>query len=193
MGDSRTDGNSWDPTYPLIIVEVVLGASVYLNFFSGASLPVLTNHLGGENRCIAQALAAGRGFSDPFGVPTGPTAWMPPVFPVLMAVLFKTLGEIQAVATVVLTLQDLVLIYMGLLVLRIASEPDHAPGSSGVALALYIAAIACNYYYLLLFTHDHLIVLFWICLFVDFADRLFGASRAHWPSWAGASWAVSPC
>jgi len=174
MDDSRAHGDSWDPTYPLVIVEVVLGASVYLNFLAGGPMPVLRNHLGGEYRCIAEALAAGRGFSDPFGVPTGPTAWMPPVFPVLMAVLLKILGEIQAVAAVVLTLHNLVLIYMGLLVLRLASEPDHAPGSRALALALYTMAIICNYYYLFLYTHDHLIVQFWICLFVDVADRQFG-------------------
>jgi len=174
MDDSRAHGDSWDPTYPLVIVEAVLGASVYLNFLAGGPIPVLRNHLGGEYRCIAQALAAGRGFSDPFGVPTGPTAWMPPVFPVLMAVLLKILGEIEAVAAVVLTLQNLVLIYMGLLVLRLASEPEHAPGSRALALALYVSAIACNYYYLFVFTHDHLIVMFWVCLFVDVADRLVG-------------------
>lgn len=36
-------------------------------------------HLGAEYFSIARAIADGRGFSDPFGADTGPTAWMPPV------------------------------------------------------------------------------------------------------------------
>src|SRR5690348_4535505 len=38
-------------------------------------------HLGGEYFNIAQAIVDGRGFADPFGERTGPTAWMPPLFP----------------------------------------------------------------------------------------------------------------
>src|SRR5215475_4723714 len=41
--------------------------------------------LGGEYFNIAQALAAGRGFTDPFGSPTGPTAWQPPILPAFLA------------------------------------------------------------------------------------------------------------
>src|SRR5262249_28158428 len=36
---------------------------------------------------MAEALVAGRGFADPFVQPTGPTAWQPPVKPLVMAAL----------------------------------------------------------------------------------------------------------
>src|SRR5213080_4789813 len=42
-------------------------------------------HLGAEYLSIAEALVAGRGFADPFKEQTGPTAWMPPVYPALLA------------------------------------------------------------------------------------------------------------
>ena len=38
-------------------------------------------HLGGEYYNIAKAIVAGKGFSDPFNGATGPTAWMPPLYP----------------------------------------------------------------------------------------------------------------
>jgi 4-amino-4-deoxy-L-arabinose transferase-like glycosyltransferase len=41
---------------------------------------------------IAVALASGHGFSSPFRVPTGPTAWMTPVYPLLLAVIFRVFG-----------------------------------------------------------------------------------------------------
>jgi 4-amino-4-deoxy-L-arabinose transferase-like glycosyltransferase len=47
---------------------------------------------GWEMGRIAAALASGRGFSDPFGPPTGPTAWEPPLYPHLMAVVFLIFG-----------------------------------------------------------------------------------------------------
>ena len=41
---------------------------------------------------IATSIASHRGFSSPFGVPSGPTAWIPPVYPYLVATIFLTLG-----------------------------------------------------------------------------------------------------
>lgn len=41
---------------------------------------------------IGRAIASGRGFADPFGVATGPTAWEPPLYPFLIAAVFKLTG-----------------------------------------------------------------------------------------------------
>ena len=41
---------------------------------------------------IGHAIATGRGFANPFGPPTGPTAWEPPLYPYLIAVVFKITG-----------------------------------------------------------------------------------------------------
>jgi 4-amino-4-deoxy-L-arabinose transferase-like glycosyltransferase len=41
---------------------------------------------------IAYSLATGGGFSSPFRVPTGPTAWQTPVYPLLLAGVFRLLG-----------------------------------------------------------------------------------------------------
>ncbi len=47
---------------------------------------------GWEMGRIGAAIATGRGFSDPFGVPTGPTAWEPPLYPYLVAAVFRQFG-----------------------------------------------------------------------------------------------------
>lgn len=45
-----------------------------------------------ETGSIAASLAAGKGFSSPFGKETGPTAWLTPVYPLLVAGIFRVFG-----------------------------------------------------------------------------------------------------
>jgi len=45
-----------------------------------------------ESGNIAHSLATGNGFSSPFRVETGPTAWLPPVYPLLLAGVFRVFG-----------------------------------------------------------------------------------------------------
>jgi hypothetical protein len=45
-----------------------------------------------ESGNIAHSLAMGNGFSSPFRVDTGPTAWIPPIYPLLLAGIFRLFG-----------------------------------------------------------------------------------------------------
>ena len=45
-----------------------------------------------ESGNIAYSLATGEGFSSPFRVPTGPTAWSTPVYPLLLSLIFRAFG-----------------------------------------------------------------------------------------------------
>src|SRR5580693_9405435 len=45
-----------------------------------------------ETGSIATALVNGKGFSSPFGKETGPTAWLTPVYPLLVAGVFRVFG-----------------------------------------------------------------------------------------------------
>lgn len=47
---------------------------------------------GWEMGRIARALSTGHGFSDPFTGHSGPTAWTPPLYPLLMAAVFRIFG-----------------------------------------------------------------------------------------------------
>ncbi len=51
---------------------------------------------GWEMGRVARALATGHGFADPFTGHTGPTAWVPPLYPLLLAAVFKLFGVYTA-------------------------------------------------------------------------------------------------
>lgn len=53
-----------------------------------------------ESGHIAAALAAGHGFSNPFGPPTGPTAWLAPAWPFLLSRYFVLFGAYSRAAIV---------------------------------------------------------------------------------------------
>src|SRR5579859_804285 len=47
---------------------------------------------GWEMGRVARSIAQGQGFSNPYGGNTGPTAWEPPLYPLLMGEVFKIFG-----------------------------------------------------------------------------------------------------
>jgi 4-amino-4-deoxy-L-arabinose transferase-like glycosyltransferase len=63
---------------------------------------------GWEMGRVARSIALGQGFSNPYGDNTGPTAWEPPLYPYLMAGVFKLCGIYSyASAWVLLTINSL--------------------------------------------------------------------------------------
>lgn len=50
----------------------------------------------GEVARIAASVARGQGFSSPFRQPTGPSAWIPPVYPYFLAGIFRVFGVFTA-------------------------------------------------------------------------------------------------
>jgi 4-amino-4-deoxy-L-arabinose transferase-like glycosyltransferase len=46
-----------------------------------------------ESANIAASIASGQGFSNPFVIPTGPTAWLGPVYPFLLSRIFAVFGS----------------------------------------------------------------------------------------------------
>lgn len=64
---------------------------------------------GWEMGRIARALATGYGFADPFRGHTGPTAWVPPLFPWILAAVFKLTGVYTALSAWIILAFDCVL------------------------------------------------------------------------------------
>jgi 4-amino-4-deoxy-L-arabinose transferase-like glycosyltransferase len=63
---------------------------------------------GWETGRVARSIVTGEGFSSPYSAPTGPTALIPPVYPYLVAGVFKLFGIYTASsALVLLTLNNL--------------------------------------------------------------------------------------
>ena len=65
---------------------------VAFKFLSIAAPSPNHGEFGAEMGWVARSLALGRGFSSPFFPSTGPTALVPPLFPYLLAAVFRTFG-----------------------------------------------------------------------------------------------------
>jgi hypothetical protein len=118
------------------------------------------NHdLAGENGNIARSLAAGKGFAHPFPTPAGPTAWMPPAFPALLAgLLWACAGNGDAVMAVVVFLQVAVLIGTGLLVLALARQTTRRVGAA-LAVTLFVVGLLGHFRWCFQMTQDWCLVL----------------------------------
>jgi hypothetical protein len=144
----------------------------------------LNDHLGSEYFHIAKALVAGRGFADPFDRPTGPTAWMPPLLPAVLAgLLWLCGGDKGAVAFAVVFLQELVLVGTGALVVALVRRTCGRVGP-GVAAAVFILALVWHFRLAFQFTHDCWLVLLALNLLI--AGLAWG--RPLGSAWRAAGW-----
>jgi hypothetical protein len=156
-----------------LLVLFVFGLSLYANlsflvtrpgalrFFPPFRAGVDVNfnlHLGAEYLSIARALANGKGFSNPFQIDTGPTAWMPPVYPFLLAGLLRLLGQLPLVAAAVVLSKNLALVATGMLVLA-AARASAVQAAPAVALAGYAAWLLCHFSWFFQMTHDEWLIL----------------------------------
>jgi hypothetical protein len=79
----------------LLICLVALGARCAFAWDQARKIPtaaLATAPFEQETGSIAYALASGKGFSNPFRGNTGPTAWLAPVYPLLVAAAFEVFG-----------------------------------------------------------------------------------------------------
>jgi hypothetical protein len=63
-------------------------------------------NFGFEAGRIARSVATGQGFANPFNGVSGPTAWLPPLYPLLMAAAFKLFGVYSRGAALALMVVD---------------------------------------------------------------------------------------
>jgi len=104
---------------------------------------------GWEMGRIARALATGFGYADPFTGHSGPTAWSPPLYPLLIAGVFKIFGVYTAAsAWVLLTINSIFSAATSSIIYEIAARCFHQTGRgrkialwSGWLWALYPAAM----------------------------------------------------
>jgi hypothetical protein len=83
---------------------------LYLTLAHTYRVRLAQDHLqfGWEMGRVARALATGYGFADPFVGHTGPTAWVPPLYPLFIAAVFKLFGVYTATsAWVILTINSI--------------------------------------------------------------------------------------
>jgi len=79
----------------LLVVVLAAGARLAFAWDQARKIPGLalaTAPFEQETGSIAKSVAIGNGFSNPFGRATGPTAWLTPVYPLLVVAAFKIFG-----------------------------------------------------------------------------------------------------
>jgi len=73
-------------------VAFIFLLAIISNLILALALPRVDWAVAGEIPRIAASVASGRGFSSPFRQPTGPSAWSPPIYPYLLAGIFRVFG-----------------------------------------------------------------------------------------------------
>lgn len=142
MLPSHENPTSW----PMKIRCGVFGLALFLPLFLIAiarpyRIPSTENHFqfGWEAGRVAASIASGGGFSSPYPLPSGPTAMQPPVYPLILAVIFKLFGLYSATSAFVALALDCVLFaFTTVLVIRLGTlVADESVGIfSGLAWAV---------------------------------------------------------
>ncbi len=101
--------NFWRSRAAMVLVALILRLAVVAFLYPDRLNPDRDHwRFAGETGRIARSIAEGRGFSSPLQADTGPTAWMTPLYPLLLAGVFKTFGVYtKASALVMLSLDSL--------------------------------------------------------------------------------------
>lgn len=89
-------GGKRQPGFPPAFWIAVAAAAALRIAFAASYLAHLVHRAAApfafESGNIAASLATGHGFASPLGIPSGPTAWVAPVYPTLLAGIFRLLG-----------------------------------------------------------------------------------------------------
>ena len=118
-------------------------------------------HLGAEYFFVAKAIVAGKGFSNPFQVDTGPTAWTSPVYPLFLALLLKLFNTQIQVASVDLIFKNLILVITGVLIYEVAKR-TLSNIKAYFSVIFYTVWLLGFFGWFFQITHDTWIVLFFI-------------------------------
>lgn len=144
--------------------------------------PDLSTQIGAEYDTIATSIREGRGFSDPFREPSGPTAWMPPVLVYITAGLYWMTGDDrQAVVEIIVMINLMVILFAATIVTGTARKL----GIAWVGYLLLIVGLAADFFELYQRTHDTWLILLMLCLVWVGVQRHASRSLRRWRHVAG--------
>jgi 4-amino-4-deoxy-L-arabinose transferase-like glycosyltransferase len=119
-----------------LVLRIVI---VAFSFLSIATPSYDHGAFGAEMGWVARSLASGHGFSSPFFPSTGPTALVPPLFPALLALVFRMFGIYSANAAFAILALDS--IFSALTCIPIYVSLKHVAGERLAQLAGWLWAI----------------------------------------------------
>jgi hypothetical protein len=120
---------------PAFIAAFAFGIHLLTLYFIGRH-EFVSGPYGYEAGRIAESIASGRGFSSPLGsVQTGATAWLCPIFPCLMAAVFRVCGIFTLTSLLVIQILNCAFVSLTVFPIHaIARRSFGAPGQTNVAL-----------------------------------------------------------
>jgi len=131
--------------------------------------------------CVARSLCEGRGFASPLPSASGPTAMVTPVFPFLLAGVFKLFGSLSLASSVVVRILDI--LFSALTCLPIAAIGRRLAGPSVGALAAWIwALLPASVFYSVVWIWDTTLSV--LLLTTALAITFWVAERADRKSWS---------
>lgn len=131
----------------------VLATTAFFTLRRHSLINFQNQHLGWECFNVARALVDGRGFSDPFSEPTGPTAWVSPAYSLVLAGLLLVLKEKGLVATAVVAVTSVVLVCVGVSLFELAAT-YRSRVSAGWMVVLYVTWVGAFHYWFFILTAD---------------------------------------
>jgi 4-amino-4-deoxy-L-arabinose transferase-like glycosyltransferase len=175
-----------------MVLAAVVIRMVVMAFLLPEQLDPFRDHwrFGYEAGRVARSIAQGQGFSSPLYEVTGPTAWFTPVFPYLMAGVFKIFGVYsRASALVMLSLDCLLSALTCIPVFFIARR------SFGNRAAQWAGWLWAFFPYGVYFPAERIwetsLATLLLCLIFLMALRLEEAQGLRWWAGYGLSWAVA--
>lgn len=145
---------------------------------------------GFETVQIATSIATGKGFSSPLAFPSGPTAWLTPVFPYLLAGVFKLFGVGSFASELVIKSLDALFSSLVCVPLVALGKRVGAP-VAGVLSAWFWAFLPGSILYSIVWVWDTSLTALCLAVLLYFTLVLPElAERRHWLAY-GALWAFS--
>lgn len=146
---------------------------------------------GFETGAIAAAIASGRGFSSPLpGIATGPTAWLAPIYPYLLAGIFKLFGIFSFKSSLIIRSLDMA--FSAFVCWPLYAIGKKAFGTGVAALSAWIwAVLPASIYYSVAWVWDTALAT--LCMVLLFAATMHirGRTKLSWWLGYGALWAFS--
>jgi dolichyl-phosphate-mannose-protein mannosyltransferase len=167
-------------------------AYLYYFYRSTVDLAVRDNlQFGSEMGSVSAAIAAGRGFSSPlFKNPSGPTAWFVPIYPYLLAAIFKIFGIYSYPSGLIIRTLDAALS-------AFTCWPIWAIGNktfgkaTGKAAAWTWVFLPTSLYFSVVWVWDTALATLWMAFLFDATLSMRGCDKPRWWLGYGALWGVA--
>jgi hypothetical protein len=175
----------------IVTVAFLVRLALYLPLLQDTYNRVVVDFpYGAETGAVAAAIAQGRGFSSPLRfVNTGPTGWFAPIFPYLLAGIFKQFGVYSYGSNLIIHFFDWT--FSAFTCWPIAAIGTKAFGKKiGIAAAWIWVFLPTSIFYSSVWVWDTSLAALWLALLVAATLQLRGSDRmSRWIGY-GALWSA---